>query len=92
MMQKVIKESNWGYWDALNKIPLEDGEKLIVQWPDKEKTEEVCHVRKGTYTYVDMGSHGTGPNDVAYIIVSAHNLNVEVPLAQDGILCERVKS
>ena len=91
MMQKVIKEGNWGYWDTLNKIPLKDGEKLIIQWPDKEKTEEICRVRNGTYIYSDMGHEGRGPDDVAYIFVKVHNLNVEVPLAQKGILCERVK-
>lgn len=91
MMQKIIKESNWGYWDTLNGIPLKDGEKLIVQWPDKEKTEEFLFLRKGTYTYIDMGSHGTGPDNVAYVVVNVHNLNVEIPLAQDGILCERVE-
>ena len=84
MMQKVIKKSYWGYWDELDNLKLKDGEKLILQWPDEEKTYETCHVR----IQCDLRR---GPHNIAYVIVKIHNLNVEVPLAQDGILCERVK-
>ncbi len=58
---------------------------------NKEKTEEICRVRKGIHTYMDMEHIGYGPDNVAYIVVSVHNLNVKISLAQDGIFCERVK-
>ena len=91
MFQQVIKKSNWAYWDELDGAPLRDGEVLIIEWPDQTRTTNICHIQRDIFKYSDHGVECEGPDEKAYTIIPIYGLNVKVPLAQEGILCKRVK-
>lgn len=77
---RVMRKSDWGYWDELDGRALEEGERLVVEWPDGSTTTEVCHVRKGVFNYNDHGHPGTGPDNVAFVNATVRGKVVEVPL------------
>lgn len=89
-MKPVEQVSNWGFWDVLDGKRLEEGERLRVRWPDGSETVETCRVQKAKFRYEDHGHPGEGPDDHAFVALSAHGAVGTVRLRQAGILCERV--
>jgi hypothetical protein len=89
-MNKVEVYSNWCYLDQLDGKTLENGEKIRVQWPNGEETQESVVVKKHSYMISDMGSPWEVWVSEAYVHGSIHGAQSLVRLTGDGILCERV--
>lgn len=76
--QKVVRVSNWGYWDSLDghtELPQGD---YRIQWPDGAVTIETVFIETGTYRYMDMGHEVTGKNNKAYVTVLWHGVEARL--------------
>lgn len=79
-MAVIEQHSNWGYWDRLDGKIIENGERLLVAWPDGPPTVvAVKVVRRGLF--VDDHGHDRWCPDVrAYAAESIRGVEVLVPL------------
>jgi hypothetical protein len=88
-MGKVEVGGNWSYIDELDGVPLKDGERLRVQWPDGSITEETCGVENGTFKYTDMGHEGTGSDVKAYLTIQVRGIEARYYLRHGAVEVER---
>lgn len=70
-MNRIERESDWGYWDTLDGVRLKDGERLRIRFLDGTESEHMIRVDHGTFTYSDQGHQGTGENHRAYVVAVA---------------------
>lgn len=82
-MNKIIRDGDWREVDMLDGTPLEDGEFLILQWPDGTMTAEPIIVHKGSYNVLDQGGPSSGtpiPTSIAYVARTFSGIRTEVPI------------
>lgn len=79
-MAVIEQYSNWGNWDRLDGKIIEDGESLLVGWPDGTTSVVVVKVVEGSFAVNDHG-HDSSCDDVrAYAVESIRGVEVLVPL------------
>lgn len=87
-MSKIIRYSNWGYWEQLDGKTLQNGERLRVMWPDGVQ-EELTVIVVDHGVPIDHHGHSyTGKDVRAYAILYHHGVEIRVPLL--GLEAERV--
>jgi hypothetical protein len=84
--------ADWCDIDRLDKIPLENGERLQILWPDGSKQYITIEVIKSSFEYGDMGHIYSGPRSKAYYNTKYNGLKITIPLCDKRILVKRVKS
>jgi len=89
-MNKVEVYSNWCYLDALEGIPLKEGEQLRVKWPDGEITEEKVVLESSSYRMMDHGSPCDIGTSKAFVEATVKGVKCLIRLYGQDILCERV--
>lgn len=91
-MKPVAQVSNWGYFDALDGVTLQEGDQLRVQWPDGTITEETCRIHRASTRTQDHGHDVDLPFESAYVEKTYRGVSVPVWLRQPMpmILCEKI--
>lgn len=87
---KVVRESSWGTVDKLAGVPLTDGERIEVRWPDGAVTQETARVDRVTKTVSEQGSLQSTPitHQRAFLRVDVHGAPARVRLV--GLEARRV--
>jgi hypothetical protein len=73
--------SNWCYIDRLDGVDLENGEKLVIQFPDGSEEEHTIKVKKFESSASDHGHTVSIPHSEAYIVLEYRGHKVEVRAA-----------
>lgn len=79
-MSQVTQYGNWCYIDRLDGEDLQDGERVIVTWPDGVEEEHRVIVTQIHRTAGDMGHETVIPIRRAYVAVRIHGAEALVNL------------
>jgi len=84
---EVTQCSNWGYWDALDGRMLEDGDVVIVRYPDGTERIGPVTIDERFFMMMDNGREFRTENCVASMEFEFHGAKANLPLR--GMLAKR---
>lgn len=74
-------QSNWGYWDTLNGVPVSHGELLEIELPDGTRSEITVRTDRTVSTISDHGHPYEIKDARTYADVQWHGTTAAVRLA-----------
>jgi hypothetical protein len=83
-------KNDWETWaDELDGVPLKNGEKVKVRFPDGAEfhSSVICEKRRSQYS--DHGTMGYGVQTRAYVRIIVHGLGLKIRLAEHAVEVER---
>jgi hypothetical protein len=82
--------SNWGYWDQLDGVTLEDGEALEVRWPDGTITRELVVIKSTVFQTYDHGHRCDCSRVEAFVeVLAVAGLKAPIRLLEHDIKAHR---
>ncbi len=80
--EKFNVEGGWSSFDRLGKFRLDDGEFVILQWPDGEYEKVKVSVRRSCEMVQDMGTQAETWYNNAYAKINLHGCPYELRLVE----------
>lgn len=90
-MNKIEIYSDWCYMDALDNVPLKNGEELKVKWGDGTESKHTVITESYTTHYSGHGGGDDIETRKAFIDVDHKGSKARLRLYGADILCERCK-
>jgi hypothetical protein len=91
-MQEITIYGNWCDYDQLDGRNVEDGERMLLRWPDGVTEEHVVRVEKRMGQTGDMGHMCDLPIRKAYIEHTVHDVTIKIMLYGTGVCLQRLSS
>lgn len=88
-MKQIVEYSNWGWIDRLDGQDLEDGEQILIHWPDDTILRETVVLVRTEETIMEMGRPYSTTRSKAYVKRTIHGVAVKVPIV--GLMAERIE-